>query len=99
MAKQRIFVDTNVIIEAFRAKCWKAICGRYSVETVSSVVSEALAGDPEEPGYVVVDEGEQRSGLSVVHDVTPLMRAALPFCADTWIPAFLHRERHGEARG
>ncbi len=67
MAKQRVFVDTNVIIEAFRTHCWSAICGRYAVETVTSVVAEALAGDPSEPGYVVVDEGPLRGGLSKVH--------------------------------
>jgi hypothetical protein len=36
-----------VIIEAFRTRCWSAICGRFAVETVASVV-EALAGDPTE---------------------------------------------------
>ena len=77
MARQRVFVDTNVIIEAFRTHCWSAICGRYSVETVASVVAEALAGDPGEPGYVVVDEDPLRAGLSKVHDVSPLMRAEL----------------------
>ena len=66
-----------MIIEAFRTRCWSAICGKYSVETVASVVAEALAGDPEEPGYVVVDERILRSGLSAVHEATPLMRAGL----------------------
>ena len=76
MAKQRVFLDTNVIIEAFRTRCWSAICGRFAVETVASVVAEALAGDPTEPGYVVVEEGALRSGLTGIHEVTPLMRAA-----------------------
>jgi hypothetical protein len=52
MAKQRVFVDTNVILETFRTNCWKAICDRFSVETVAAVVAESLAGDPTEPGYV-----------------------------------------------
>ena len=77
MAKQRVFLDTNVIIEAFRTRCWSAICGRFAVETVASVVAEALAGDPTEPGYVVVEEGTLKSGLAAIHEVTPLMRAAL----------------------
>ena len=75
MAKQRVLVDTNVIIEAFRTGFWNAICGRYSVETVESVVGEALTGDPGEPGYVVVDAVGLRSGLTEVHPVSDLMRA------------------------
>ena len=42
MAKQRVFLDTNVIIEAFRTRCWSAICGRFAVETVASVEAEGL---------------------------------------------------------
>ncbi|MBO4123014.1 hypothetical protein J5T34_19995 [Cupriavidus gilardii] len=45
MAKVRVFVDTNIILEAFRTGCWAAICERYAIETVEKCVEEALTGD------------------------------------------------------
>jgi len=75
MAKQKVLVDTNVIIEAFRLGFWKTVCGRFSVETVEAILAEALAGDPTDPNYIVVDEGQLRAGLARIHPVTDLMRA------------------------
>jgi hypothetical protein len=34
MPKARVFVDTNIILEAFRTGCWTSICEQYAVETV-----------------------------------------------------------------
>ena len=72
---KRVFVDTNVIIEAFRVGCWKGLCKNCSVETVEKVVQEALAGDPTARNYVVVDKDELLNTLSAVHPVDDLMRA------------------------
>jgi hypothetical protein len=77
VAKERVFVDTVVIIEAFRTGCWPAICGRYSVETVDTCVAEALAGNPEIPRYVPVDAALLRGGLAAIHQVTALEIATL----------------------
>lgn len=69
MAKARVFVDTNVILEAFRTGCWAAICERYAVETVEKCIEEALTGDPTEPGRVVVPAEVLIQGLAARHTV------------------------------
>jgi hypothetical protein len=70
MPDKRVFVDTNVIIEAHRVGCWNAICGSYSVETVEKCVEESSSGNPEEPGYVHVPTDELRERLTQIHQVT-----------------------------
>ena len=34
MPEVRVFADTNVILEAFRTRCWTAITTHFLVETV-----------------------------------------------------------------
>lgn len=70
MPGNRIFVDTNVIIEAHRVGCWNAICGSYSIETVEQCIEESSRGNPEEPGYVHVPTDELREKLTQIHQVT-----------------------------
>lgn len=72
MNKQRVFVDTNVILESFRTGCWTAICQTYSIETVEKCIEEALTGDPTEPGRIVVPPDELIHGLSARHSVSKL---------------------------
>ena len=38
MAKTRVFIDTNIIIGAFRTGCWVAICNKFAIETVDKCV-------------------------------------------------------------
>lgn len=68
MTKTRVFVDTNVILEAFRTNCWAAICEHFAIETVEKCIEEALTGDPTERGRVDVPPEELISGLA---DRTP----------------------------
>jgi hypothetical protein len=70
MTKPRVFVDTNVILEAFRTGCWAAICERFAIETVEKCIEEALTGDPTEPGRVDVPSDELIGGLSARQAVT-----------------------------
>lgn len=77
MARDRVFVDTNVILEAFRAGCWTTICSRFAVETDAKCVDEALAGNPADPGYIPVDATALMSGLAACHGTTPLEIATL----------------------
>ncbi|MGH9961543.1 MAG: hypothetical protein ACREBC_31190, partial [Pyrinomonadaceae bacterium] len=72
-----VLVDTNIIIEAFRTRCWKAVTAHFSVETVETCYEEALTGDPLRPGYVQVDANELRSGLSRRHAVSEAERIRL----------------------
>src|SRR5438552_1749501 len=71
-----MLVDTNVIIEAVRTGCWRAITGRMSVETVEVCTHEAKRGDADRTGYIAVSE-EDLSRLSRVHSVSETERAAL----------------------
>lgn len=70
MTKSRVFVDTNVILEAFRTGCWGAICERFAIETVEKCIEEALTGDPCEPGRVDVPAEELIGGLVARHAVS-----------------------------
>jgi hypothetical protein len=74
---QLLLVDTNIIIEAVRTRCWNAISTHFAIETVEKCYEEALTGDPLRPGYVTVDPVQLRKGLVRRHDVTDLERAQL----------------------
>lgn len=70
MEKQRVIVDTCIIIAAFEARCWNALCGHFSVETVERCVEECQAGDHHDPKRIKVASGELLKGLSKVHPVS-----------------------------
>jgi hypothetical protein len=77
-----VLVDTNIIIEAFRTRCWKALTAFYQVETVEKCHEEALTGDHLRPGYVEVDASALQGRL-VVHPVTDLELAGFSLvCPD-----------------
>lgn len=56
MEKTRVFVDTNVILEANRARCWASICNTYSVETVEKCVEEVFTGNLNNPKRIHIDK-------------------------------------------
>lgn len=93
MTKQRVLVDTCVIIEAFRINCWKALCQYFQVETVQCCVDECAAGDPLQPGRVPIPHEQLLAGLSKVHDVNDLMLATLALERDD-LPAIDAGELH-----
>lgn len=51
-------LDTNVIIEAHRAKCWKALAHFFRFETVEQCCVEAATGDRRRTDYVAVEVDE-----------------------------------------
>lgn len=77
MAKTRVFIDTNIIIEAFRTGCWTAICNKFAVETVDKCVEEALTGNPDDPGRVHIDKDALLEGLAGRHQIGKLELANL----------------------
>jgi len=77
MAKTRVFIDTNIIIEAFRTGCWTAICNKFAIETVDKCVEEALTGNPDDPGRVHIDRDALLEGLADRHQVGKLELAKL----------------------
>ena len=89
---QIVLVDTNIIIEAFRTRCWKALTAYYQVETAEKCCEEALTGDRRRPGYVEVDTRILKEKL-VIHRVESLEQAALVLtCPD--VDALDAGERH-----
>jgi hypothetical protein len=78
---QSILVDTNIIIEAVRTRCWNALGSHFTVETVETCLEEALTGDPLRPGYVQIDPAQLKRGVRKSHPVSPLemMRLALTY--------------------
>jgi len=54
-SRQVIYVDTNVIIEATRTGCWKAILNKFDVRTVETVKKEALKVPADRSQYVPID--------------------------------------------
>jgi hypothetical protein len=85
MQKSRVFADTNVILEAFRAGCWSAICAHFNIETVEKCIEETLTGNPENSRHVRVAPADLHSGLRGRHAVTRNELASLvlshPSCA------------------
>lgn len=77
MPQVRVFADTNVILEAFRSRCWTAITTHFAVETVEKCVEETLTGDPADPRHVAVAPAELHAGLTARHPVTRKELAAL----------------------
>lgn len=69
MTKIRVFVDTNVIIEAFRINCWNALCHQYDIETVDKCVEEAMTGDSSNPNYTRINRNELVKELKGHHQV------------------------------
>lgn len=72
-----VLLDTNVIIEAIRTRCWTAITAHFSIQTAAVCCEEALTGDPLRPGYVSVDPAQLEKGLRARHQVSDEQRLAL----------------------
>jgi hypothetical protein len=54
-ARQVVYVDTNVVIEATRTACWATLIQHFDVRTVEVVRQEAQSGKGRGKGYVPVD--------------------------------------------
>lgn len=73
-SKPRVFLDTNIIIEAFRIGCWNEICEHCSIETVEKCIEEAMTGDQCDPQRVNIDGNQLNSRISAVYPVSISMR-------------------------
>ena len=72
--KPVVFVDTNVIIEATRTGCWKALLERFDVHTVREVSLETQRKPTGRACYVAVDRGLFDQKVTV-HEVNDKQRA------------------------
>ena len=79
-----VYVDTNVVIEAHRVRCWQALATRYHIHTTRECWRELGRGDSRDPDYVPVDLVALAKQVTV-HDVTTVMLAVAatraPQCA------------------
>jgi hypothetical protein len=69
-----VLVDTNVVMEAVRTRCWNAVTGGLCVETVEECRDEALRGDRGRPGYLPVSPADL-ARIRTVHPVSEVERA------------------------
>jgi predicted nucleic acid-binding protein len=68
---QIVLLDTNIIIEAVRTRCWQALTGYFQIETVEKCCEEARAGKARRVGYVKVEDRHLSERLGV-HSVPDL---------------------------
>lgn len=73
---RRVLVDTNVIIEAVRTVCWRAVTGGLQVETVEACRGEALVRPHPNPSNYVAVTVDDLSRLHEVHTVSTTTLAA-----------------------
>ena len=74
-ARQIVYVDTNVVIEAVDTGCWAALLNRFDVRTVAEVRRETQAGNRLIKSYVVVDKTQFDAKVTVA-EVTKVQLAA-----------------------
>lgn len=72
-----VLVDTNVIIEAWRVRGWKALAGHHRLETVQMVVTETQTGLQRRREVQRIDGAELKRTLGAVHEVGERERAGL----------------------
>ena len=53
-----VLVDSMIVIEAVRTRCWNAITGMLRVVTVGECAAELRSGEHTSPGYVPVGEND-----------------------------------------
>lgn len=72
-----VLVDTNVIIEAWKVRGWKALAGQHRLETVATVVMETQTGFQRRREVQRIDGAELRRTLRATHEVGERERAEL----------------------
>ncbi len=72
-----VLVDTNVILECWRADAWKALAGGYGVETVADCVIETQTGFQRRRAEQQIDNAKLRASLAAVQEVGNREHAAI----------------------
>ncbi len=70
-----VLVDTNVIIECWRIRAWKALVGGYRIETVEYCVVETQTGLQRRRPEQQIGYAELRDSLAAIHPVSDVERA------------------------
>jgi len=74
--QQIVLVDTNVIIEAHRTRCFAPLAQYFALHTVMTVVEETQTGHQNRRPEETIDYAALRSRLKHVATVTDVQRAA-----------------------
>ena len=78
----RVLVDTNVIIEAHRVGCWRAIASEFRLITVEKVIEESQTGHQNRSPEQNIDETRLRESFHRIGTVTRAQLAALQLDQD-----------------
>lgn len=72
-----ILVDTNVILEAHRCRCWNPLAGGLQVETVDMCIAEANTGQQRRRNQLIIDPVALRRSFHAVHAVSKVAVASI----------------------
>lgn len=75
-ARQIIYVDTNVVIEAVDTGCWTGLLNHFDIRTVTEVRRETRSGNRLIKGYVVVDKAQFDAKVTVAEVTNAQLAAA-----------------------
>ncbi|WAJ28444.1 hypothetical protein [Antarcticirhabdus aurantiaca] len=78
-----LLVDANVMLEAHRTDCWRALVSRYRIETVEECFEETQTGFQRRRPEENIDGPELRASLGAVHTVTLLQLARVDLLGGT----------------
>jgi hypothetical protein len=70
-------VDTNVILEAHRVGCWRAMATEFSLITVEKVIEETQTGHQNRSSDQVIDEAALRDSFHHIADPGRVEQAAI----------------------
>lgn len=73
----RVLLDTNVILEACRAGCWRAMATEFRLITVEKVIEETQTGQQQRSQEQQIDEALLRESLEHVAAITREQRAEI----------------------
>jgi hypothetical protein len=76
-AKKIVLADTNVLLEAHRTGCLKALCAQHSIVTVSKCIEETQTGFHLRPPEDTISREFLLSSLSKIAEVSKIELATL----------------------
>lgn len=82
--KSHVLVDTMVIIEAHRVKCWRALVGHYRLDTVSKCIEECETGNQRYRNKVEVDTAALIRELGPKSPSQADMNRMIVKCSEAW---------------
>ena len=79
---QIVLVDSTLIIEAHKLRCWNALTKGYRIETVDRCLEECITGDPLRRDYVPIDVSTMARDIRTYAVIGEAMAGAALVSAD-----------------